>query len=89
MKKIGKIEGKFAGKVDNYYRKISVAAFEPLCSLNVGDIIRFVGGRSTDFTQKIQSMQIDHKKIEKANPGDSIAIKINEPVREGYKIYKL
>ena len=87
MRKIEK--GELVGKVDRYYRKISVAALKLSCCLNIGDTIRIVGGRGTDFKQKVESMETDHKKIQTAEAGASIGIKVKEPVREGYSVYKL
>ncbi len=81
-------EGKLIGKITHYFSKIGVAVIELSDALQVGDTIRIVGGE-TDFTQKIESMQIEHEKIEKAKAGDPIGLKVEQKVREGYKVYKL
>jgi len=81
-------EGKLIGKVTHYFGNIGVAVIELEDSLNVGDTIRIVGGE-TDFTQTVDSMQIEHKPIEKAKAGDSIGLKVSQKVHEGYKVYKL
>lgn len=81
-------EGELIGKVTHYFSKIGVAVIELSDSLKVGDTIRFVGGE-TDFTQQVESMQIEHEKIEKAKSGDSIGIKVEQKVRDGYRVYKL
>ncbi len=82
-------EGKLIGKVTHYFSKIGVAVIELSDVLSVGDTIRIVGGEETDFEQTIDSMEIEHEKIEKAKKGDAIGIKVKEKVREGYKVYKV
>lgn len=81
-------EGKLVGKITHYFSKIEVAVIELSDTLKVGDTIRIVGGQ-TDFTQTIESMEIEHKKVEEAKAGDSIGLKVGQKVREGYKVYKL
>ena len=69
------------GKVSDYFAKVGVAAIELTGSLSVGDTIH-IKGHTTDFEQKVDSMQIEHQNVEKANPGDSIGIKAKERVRQ-------
>ncbi|MBZ9578586.1 hypothetical protein KJA14_01915 [Patescibacteria group bacterium] len=81
-------EGKLIGKITHYFGGIGVAVIELEDTLRVGDTIRIIGG-TTDFTQTIESMEIEHKKIDEAKAGDSIGLKVDQKVREGYKVYKL
>lgn len=81
-------EGKLIGKISHYFSKIGVAVIELQDSLRVGDTIRIVGGE-TDFTQTVDSLEIEHQKIEEAKAGDSAGLKVSQKVREGYKVYKL
>ena len=80
-------EGKLIGKVTHYFGKIGVAVIKLSDTLKVGDNIRVVGGE-VDFTQPIDSMEVDHKKIQEGKKGDSVGLKISQKVREGYKVYK-
>ena len=82
-------EGKLVGKVTHYFGNLGVAVIELSDTLKVGDEIRIVGGVETDFTQKVDSMEIEHEKMKKAKKGDMIGLKMKEKVREGYKVYKL
>jgi putative protease len=66
-----------------------VAVVDLSSPLSKGDEVRIVGGESTDFNEKIESMQVDHKPVEKAKKGDSVGLKVSEKVREGYNVYKL
>lgn len=84
-----KIEGKLVGIITHYFSNIGVGIINLLSSVEEGDEIRIVGGENTDFNQKIESMQIDHKEFKKAKKGDSIGLKVGEKVREGYKVYKV
>ena len=81
-------EGKLIGKITHYFGNIGAAVIELSDTLKVGDTIRIIGGE-TDFTQTVDSMEIEHKKVEEAKAGDSIGLKISQKVREGYKVYKL
>lgn len=82
-------EGKLIGKVSHYFSKIGVAVIELSGSLSIGDTVRIVGGEETDFEQTIDSMEMEHEKIEKAKKGDAIGTKVKEKVREGYKVFKI
>jgi len=81
-------EGKLIGRVTHYFSKIGVAVIELSDTLRVDDTIRVVGGM-IDFTQTVESMEIEHEKVQEAKAGDSIGLRINQKVREGYKVYKL
>lgn len=89
MTKQNKEEGELIGKITHYFSHISVAVIELLKTLKEGDTIRITGGENTDFNQEIDSMEVDHKKVNSAKKGDSVGLKVNEKVREGYRVYKI
>ncbi|MCD6411772.1 MAG: hypothetical protein J7L20_05045 [Thermoplasmata archaeon] len=77
------------GVVEHFFSKISVAAIKVTDGeLKIGDTIHIVGA-TTDFTQKVESMQMNKKPIEVAKPGDEIGIKVKERVREKDIVYKV
>jgi len=76
------------GKITHYFGKIEVGIIELSKGLNVGDIIH-IKGSTSDFEQKVDSMQIEHKSIEKAKKSDVIGLKTKEKVREGDEVYKV
>lgn len=82
-------EGKLIGKVTHYFGNIEVVVIELEDTLRVGDTIRIIGGADTDFTQTVDSMEIEHEKVKVAKAGDSIGLKVKQKVREGYKVYKV
>jgi len=77
------------GTVEHFFTKVSVAAIRVTDGeLRIGDTIHIVGA-TTDFTQKVESMEINRKPIEVAKPGDEIGIKVKERVREKDTVYKV
>ena len=76
------------GKVAHYYSKIGVAVIDITDgSVKVGDEIH-IKGHTTDFKQKIKSMQIEHEIVQIAEPGQSIGLKVEQPVRQHDLVYK-
>ena len=82
-------EGKLIGRITHYFSNIEVAVINLTAPLKMGDTIRVIGGQETDFEQGVGSMQIDHKEVKSAKKGDSVGMKIDEKVHEGYKVYKI
>lgn len=80
--------GKEIGKVTHYFTNIGVAVIELSGALKEGDKIH-IKGATSDFKQKVASMQIEHEKLEKAKAGQSIGMKIKEHAREGDSVYKV
>ena len=81
-------EWKQVGMVTHYFGNIGVAVIELSDVLKTGEKIRIVGGVDTDFEQKVGSMEVEHEKVESAKKGDAIGLKVDQKVREGYKVYK-
>ena len=82
-------EGELIGEIVHYFPHVGVAVIKLSASLSTGDTIRIIGGEDTDFNQTVDSMEINHQKIEKAKVGDEVGLKVGQKVREGYKVYKL
>ena len=77
------------GVVEHFFTNISVAAIKITDGeLKVGDTIHIVGA-TTDFKQKVESMQINKQPVEVARPGDEVGIKVVERVREKDVVYKV
>ena len=53
------------GRVTHFFSKISVAVVELKAPLAVGDHI-LIKGPTTDFEQVVESMQIEHQNIQRA-----------------------
>jgi len=77
------------GKVTHYFGKISVAIIELTDeTLSVGETIH-VKGHTSDFTQKVDSMQIEHQNVLKAEIGQSIGTKVIAHAHENDIVYKV
>ena len=75
------------GKVAHFFSRINVAVIDVMDTISVGDTI-FIKGPTTDIEQTIDSMEIEHAKVEQATAGQSIGMKVNGRVRENDTVYK-
>jgi translation elongation factor EF-1alpha len=82
------MEEKKVGEVIKFFGKIGVAAIRLEGSLKVGDQIHFTG-HTTDFSQAVDSMQIENKDVQEAGPGADIGVKVKDRVREHDIVYKV
>lgn len=80
------MEKKPIGEITHYFGNIGVAIVKFKRTVKSGEEVSFKGPH-TEFTQKIDSMQFDHKDITSAKKGQEVGIKVNEKVREGDKVY--
>jgi len=74
------------GRITHYYNHLNVAVLKLNNSLKLGDLIHILG-HSTDFTQRVTSMEVDHHTVVWVKPGDDVAVKVVEPVREHDVVY--
>ncbi|MBI4134533.1 MAG: translation elongation factor-like protein [Candidatus Sungbacteria bacterium] len=70
------------GKVTHYFGKAGVAVVELSAPLKIGDRIK-VKDRDREWEQEVSSMQIDHAVVERADTGESVAIKVDDKAHEG------
>jgi translation elongation factor EF-1alpha len=75
------------GRITHFFSKIDVAVIELKAALSVGDTIA-IKGPTTDFEQRVDSMQIEHKNVQRAEPGESIGLKVLQRVRETDVVFK-
>ena len=77
------------GVVEHFFTNVGVAAIKIIKGdLKIGETIHIVGA-STDFKQKIVSMQIDRSPVESVKAGDDVGIKVKDRVREHDVVYKI
>ena len=77
------------GEVFTYLPKVGVAGVKLTeGGLTVGDMIS-IKGHTTDFEQKVESMQVNRMDVEKAGVGQEIGIKVMDRVRPNDIVYKL
>lgn len=77
---------KIIGRVEHFFSKINVAAIELSGDLKIGDVIEISDGIETT-TLTVTSMQINKQDVAEASEGDSIGIKVNNPVKPGSSVY--
>ncbi|MFH1327539.1 MAG: translation elongation factor-like protein [Candidatus Bathyarchaeota archaeon] len=75
------------GKVTHYFSKISVAIVKLEAPLGVGDTI-LIRGNTTNFEQPVESIQMEHKNVENAEPGQDVGLKVIKKVMEKDIVYK-
>ena len=77
------------GVVQHFFDKIGVAAIDLTSGgLSVGDTIHIIG-HTTDVTITVDSMQIEHAKVEKAGKGEAVGIRVPDKVRVHDKVFKV
>jgi putative protease len=82
-------EEKKIGEIAHYFSKIGVATIKLTDGdLKVGDTIH-IKGHTSDFTQNVESIQIEHKDIQEAKKGSDIGIKVIKHTREHDVVYKV
>ncbi len=79
----------FIGVVTHYYGHLSVAAIRiEAGTLRVGDTIRILG-HTSDFRQRVDSMQIERQPVTEAGKRQEIGIKVTQHARENDDVYKV
>lgn len=81
-------EEKLIGKIAHYYGRINVGIIELSDALKAGETIH-IKGHSSDFTQQISSMQIEHTVITEGKAGDMVGIKVDQKVHPNDEVYKV
>ena len=77
------------GKITHYFSKISVGVLEiTKGNVQIGDTIH-IKGHTTDYYQKVQSMQVEHSSVESAEKGMEVGLKVESSVREGDTVFKV
>ena len=75
------------GKVVHYYDKLGVAIIDlTKGGLKVGDQVKFKHGEE-EFTQTIDSLQVDHQDVDSVKKGDSFGVKTDKPTKVGTEVY--
>ena len=79
--------GERIGVVTHYFSNISVAVVKIESGrLRVGNTIH-IRGHTTDFKQRIDSLQVEHKPVPEVGPSDDFGLKVSQHVREHDVVY--
>ncbi|MBI3397250.1 hypothetical protein HY045_02125 [Candidatus Woesebacteria bacterium] len=77
------------GVVTHYYDKIGVAIIDLSADLAVNDKIKFMRGGENLFEQNIDSIQIEHEKVDSASKGQIVGVKTTQEVKDGAEVFKV
>ena len=75
------------GQVTHYFSHLSVATISLKAPLATGERIH-IRGHTTDVVQAVGSMEIEHAEVDRAGPGDDVALKVDDHVRDHDLIYR-
>lgn len=77
------------GEVTHYFPHVNAAAVKLKKSgLKVGDEI-YLKGHTTDFKEKVESIQLDHTTIPEGKKGQEIGLLVKSRVRIGDSVYRI
>lgn len=80
---------RYVGTVTHYYKGPGVAVIQVAENgIDLGDQVHVVG-HTTDFADRIESMEMEHGRVEHAGPGEEVAIKVHERARPHDQLYKV
>jgi len=76
------------GKITHFFPKVSAGVIKLKKSLSLGDTIH-IKGHTSDFIQKVSSLQINNKPVKRAEKGKLVGVLVKERVRRKDKVYKI
>jgi len=80
---------RYVGTVTHYYGGPGVAVVQVAENgITLGDQVH-ITGHTTDFTDRIESMEMEHGPVQQAGPGDEVAIKLGSRARPHDQVYKI
>jgi putative protease len=84
------LPGERIGVVTHYFSHLSVAVLklDPGAMLRVGDRIH-IKGHTTDFGQRVDSLQVEHQPVMQVGPADDFGLKVTDHAREHDIVYRV
>ncbi|MBI3335796.1 MAG: hypothetical protein HY001_04860 [Candidatus Portnoybacteria bacterium] len=76
------------GKVAHYFDKAGVAVIRLTDALAVGDTIKVRKGEN-EFTQTVESMQVEHKPVTSVKTGEEAAVKLSQKTKQGAVVLRV
>lgn len=74
------------GSISHYFGKIGVAVLDVTGTIKVGDKIK-IKSRGQEFNQEVDSIQVEHENIKEAKKGQSVGLKVDQPVKSGDEVF--
>ena len=81
-------EGELIGEITHYFGHCKAGVIKLKAPISSGDTIH-IKGHTTDFKQKIASLQMDNKPIESATKDQEAGFLAKKRVRSGDKVYRI
>lgn len=84
------LPGERIGVVTHYFSHLTVAVLklDPGVTLRVGDRIH-IKGHTTDFGQRVDSLQVEHQPVMEVGPADDFGLKVIDHAREHDTVYRV
>ena len=77
------------GVVTTYLDRLGVAVIRLTDGdLHVGEQIR-IAGRTTELTQAVESLELEHQAVEQTWRGSEVAVKVRDPVRRHDQVFRI
>jgi len=77
------------GEVTHFFPHVKAGVIKVKSGgINIGDTL-LLKGHTSDFKQKVSSMQVNHVPVKKAKKGDEIGLLVKKRVRIGDTVYKI
>jgi len=86
--KSAKKEMPLVGEITHYFPKVSAGVVLVKKPFSAGNKI-LIKGATTNFKQRIKSLQINHIPIETAKKGEEVGMEVINDVRQGDKVFLL
>jgi hypothetical protein len=81
-------EGELVGEITHYFTHCKAGVIKLKKPITAGETI-YIKGHTTDFKQKLVSLQIDNKPVEDAAKGKEVGFSAKKRVRSGDKVYRV
>jgi hypothetical protein len=82
------LAGELIGEITHYFSHCKAGVIKLKKPLALGDTI-YIKGHTTNYKQKIVSLQVDNKPVEELSKGKEAGFLAKKRVRKGDKVYKI
>jgi putative protease len=81
--------GQLIGEITHFFSRIRVCVIKITAGrITIGDRLR-IQGHTSNFIQKVQSLQIENTDVKSAGKGSLVGLKVDKRTRSGDKVFKL
>jgi putative protease len=76
------------GEITHYFPHVNAGVIKLQKPLSLGETI-YIKGHTTDFKQKVESLQIERAPVQTGKPQDEVGILVKKRVRAGDLVYRI